>query len=142
MKFLIDTNIVSEFSKDSPDENVVDWFRDADEDCLFVSAMTVAELRRGIAILAEGQRKRLLDRWLTSSMLPRLSDRILVVDAAVADRWGRIVGTMKRQDATRHAMDAFIAATALIHSLAIVTRNVRDFSTYGVEVIDPFKPSS
>lgn len=142
MKFLVDTNVVSEFVRDDPNVNVIRWFEDADEDAVFLSAMTIAELRRGISILTDGQRKRRLDRWLGDDLIPRFSNRIIAVDEVVADCWGRFVGTLKRQDAARHAMDAFIAATALVHSLALATRNVRDFTSYGIKVVDPFQPLS
>ena len=142
MKFLVDTNVVSEFVRDDPNVNVIRWFEDADEDAVFLSAMTIAELRRGISILTDGQRKRRLDRWLGDDLVPRFSNRIIAVDEVVADRWGRFVGTLKRQDAARHAMDAFIAETALVHSLALATGNVRDFTSYGIKVVDPFQPLS
>ena len=142
MNFLVDTNVVSEFVRDDPDVNVIRWFEEADEDAVFLSAMTIAELRRGISILADGQRKRRLDRWLGDDLVPRFSSRIIAVDEIVADRWGRFVGNLRCQDVARHAMDAFIAATAFVHSLALATRNVRDFTSYGIKVVDPFQPLS
>ena len=138
----MDTNVVSEFARDEPNVSVIRWFEEADEDAVFLSAMTIAELRRGVAIMADGHRKRRLDRWLSVDLVPRFSERIIAVDEVVADRWGRFVGALKRQDAARHAMDAFIAATALVHSLVLATRNTHDFSSYGVELVDPFKPVS
>ena len=138
MNYLLDTNVVSEWVKPLPDPGVVAWLAQADEDRVFISITTLAELRHGIERLATGARRDRLDAWLTSELPARFGDRILPVDGGVADRWGRI--TARRQAAGRPigTMDAFIAATAERYDLSLVTRNLPDFVLLSLNLINPW----
>lgn len=138
MSFLLDTNVVSEWVKPRPDPGVVAWLAEADEDRVFLSVVTLAELRYGIERLAEGRRRRRLDAWLRDELPRRFEGRILAIDEAVADGWGTLV---RRREATGRpigVIDAFIAATAMVHRLALVTRNEKDFADGVGAIVNPW----
>jgi predicted nucleic acid-binding protein len=138
VSWLIDTNVVAEWVKPRPDERVVRWLAEADEDRLYLSVATLAEIRMGVEALAEGRRKHRLAAWLEDDLPNRFEGRILPVDAAVANAWGMVVARARAVGTTLGAMDAFFAATAAVHRLTLVTRNTRDFSTTGIELLDPW----
>jgi predicted nucleic acid-binding protein len=138
VNFLLDTNVISEWTKPRPNEGVIRWLADADEDRVLLSVVTLAELRYGVERLPVGARRRRLDGWLNGEILTRFEARILPVDAAIAHAWGAIVA---RRDAAGRPIgniDAFIAATAKHHELALVTRDVTDFEGLGLRLIDPW----
>ena len=138
MNFLLDTNVVSEWTRPRPDPGVVAWLAEADEDRTFISVITVTELRYGIDRLAPGVRRRRLDDWLRDDLALRFEGRVLSVDAAIADVTGKI---MARRDALGRpigTMDAFIAATAEFHDLTLVTRNVADFEPSAMKIVSPW----
>src|ERR1700693_6516382 len=91
MNVLLDTNLISEWIKPNPNAGVVAWLAGADEDRIFMSVVTLAELRHGIERLAAGQRRKRLNEWLEDELPQRFGDRVLPIDAAVAHSWGRIV---------------------------------------------------
>lgn len=138
MSFLLDTNVVSEWVRPRPDEGVVAWLAQADEDRVFISVVTLAELRYGIDRLAAGQRRRRLDEWLKGELPLRFEGRILPIDAAVADAWGRLTASREAAGRPIAVSNAFIAATAEVHGLALVTRNVPDFDTSVKAVVNPW----
>lgn len=138
MTFLLDTNVVSEWTKPRPDQGVVDWLAAVDEDRVFLSVITLAETRRGIERLAAGSRRQRLDTWLREVLAPRFEDRVLPVDATVADRWGTIVAARETAGRPIASMDALIAATAAVHALTLVTRNTRDFEGSVDAMLDPW----
>lgn len=135
MTYLLDTNVLSEIRRARPHPRVLEWWNDAPAGRLFVSSLTIGELRRGVGRLqarddhAQAQR---LAEWL-DGIAQQFDDRILPVDAAVAEFWGRLP-----QHQPIPVVDGLIAATALRHGLTVVTRNVRDFARTGVTVLDPF----
>jgi hypothetical protein len=136
--FLLDTNVVSEWTKPSPAAAVVRWLGDVDEDETLLSVVTLAELRHGVDRLPDGERRRRLDQWLSVDLTERFHGRIAEVDQAVADRWGRLVADGERRGVRPGAMDALIAATADVRGSVVVTRNVRDFAMMGTRVLDPW----
>ena len=138
MSFLLDTNAVSEWVKPRPDPGVVAWLAEADEDRIFVSVVTLAELRHGIERLAQGQRRRRLDAWLADDLPDRFAERILSIDAAIADAWGKLVAGREAAGRAIGTMDAWIAATAQVHALTLVTRDVRDFEGSVGAVVSPW----
>lgn len=135
MKFLVDTNVLSELRK-GPRANagVLDWFRSVDAAALHLSVLVIGELRQGVERLRrrDSPAAAKLDRWL-DELIERHADRTLPVDAAVADRWGRL-----NVPDPIPAVDGLLAATALVHSLTLVTRNTRDVRRTGVRHLDPF----
>ena len=137
MSYLIDTNVLSELRRKEPDGHVVQWMRQRPATTLHLSVLTLGELRKGIGGLPEGDRKtRLLD-WLEVELAGFFAGRILPVDAAVADRWGRLMAQAGRP---LPAIDGLLAATALTHGLTLVTRNVKDFQHPALTVINPWDP--
>jgi predicted nucleic acid-binding protein len=127
MSFLLDTNAVSEWVKLRPDPGVIGWMDAADEDRVFISVISLAELSYGVERLPAGKRRKRLEEWLQHELPLRFEGRILPVDADVAEAWGKIVSRSEAVGRPIGAMDAFLAATAEVHSLTLVTRNVSDF---------------
>ena len=138
MNFLLDTNLVSEWTKPRPNSGVVSWLADADEDRVFISVVTIAELRHGVERLAIGRRRKRLNEWIEGELLFRFDGRILPIDPATADAWGRIVAHRERLGRPIGAMDAFIAATAQVHKLTLATRNQTDFEASVAAVVNPW----
>ena len=127
MSFLLDTNAVSEWIKPRPNPGLIGWMEAADEDRIFISVVSLAELHYGVERMAAGRRRHRLEQWLQHDLPLRFESRILPVDANVAEAWGR---TVSRSEAAGHpigVMDAFLAATAETHQLTLVTRNISDF---------------
>jgi len=139
MSFLLDTNVVSEWTKARPDAGVAQWLSKVDEDSVYLSVITFAELRHGVERLASGKRRKELDEWLRTDLPLRFEQRILAVDAAVCDEWGRIVARHDSLGRPIHAMDALIAATAQVYALTLVTRNTADFEASLKSVVNPWK---
>ena len=135
MSFLVDTNVISELRKGArANARVLNWFRSADATALYLSVLVIGELRQGVERLRrrDPPAAAKLDRWL-HELIERHADRTLPVDAAVAERWGRL-----NVPDPIPAVDGLLAATALVHSLTLVTRNIRDVRTTGVRHLDPF----
>ena len=141
MNFLLDTNLVSEWTKPRPNLGVVRWLADADEDRVFISVVTIAELRHGVERLAIGRRRKRLNEWIEGELLFRFDERILPIDAATADAWGRIVAHREGLGRPIGTMDAFIAATAQVHKLTLATRNQTDFQASVAAVVNPWSES-
>lgn len=138
MNFLLDTNVVSEWTKSRPDTGVVAWLAEADEDRVFISVITVAELRHGIERLEAGERRDRLDTWLTEQVPQRFEERLLPVDAETANLWGRVMAQGQAAGRPPGTTDCFIAATVLQHDMTLVTRNVSDFEALGVRLVSPW----
>ncbi len=138
MSFLLDTNVVSEWTKPKPDAGVVAWLESQASRSSYLSTASWAELRRGIENLDDGARKARLLSWLNMDMIARFDDRLIVIDRGIAERWGALVAQARRQGIGLSAIDAFIAATALANNLTLVTRNIRDFEPLGVPVFNPW----
>lgn len=138
MKFLVDTNVVSEWVKPRPNEGVVAWMDEVDEDRVFISVVSLAELRHGVERMPSGARRRRLDEWLKEELPMRFEGRVLLIDRAVAEAWGRIVARCETGGRPISTMDGFIAATAEAHRLVLVTRNVSDFESSVKEIVNPW----
>jgi len=139
VSYLLDTNAVSEWFKPRPDPGVVAWLDQVDEDRTYLSVITLGELRKGVDRLAGGRRRDRLDRWLTGELPERFGGRLLPVDAVVADEWGRLLAGTGNAGSAVDDADALIAATAKVHGLQVVTRNVHHFAAAGVDVISPWQ---
>lgn len=127
MSFLLDTNVISEWVKPQPNADLMRWTASVDEDRVFLSVISLAELRYGIDRMVTGKRQARLEEWLRHELPLRFEGRILPVDPSVADACGRIVHRTELLGRSIEAMDAFLAATAEVHRLTLVTRNVSDF---------------
>ena len=133
--FLLDTNILSELRKAGRgDAGVRDWIQNADAEELFVSVIVLGEIRRGIERIRghDQNQARALEKWL-HGLTTRFADRILAVDELVADQWGYL-GLQQPVP----AQDAFLAATALVHGLTVVSRDEDGFRNTGVRLLNPF----
>ncbi|WP_435751410.1 type II toxin-antitoxin system VapC family toxin [Thauera sp. AutoDN2] len=135
MSYLIDTNVLSELRRKSPDPGVVAWFSQRPPATLHLSVLTLGEIRKGIEGVGDEVRKQSLIDWLETDLPTFFTGRILDVNGAVADRWGRLVAAAGRPLPT---IDSLLAATALEHDLVLVTRNTKDFAGLPVEVFNPW----
>jgi toxin FitB len=127
MRFLLDTNAVSEWVKPRPNPGLIGWMEAADEDRIFISVVSLAELHYGVERMAAGRRRSRLEQWLQHELPLRFESRIVPVDTHVAEAWGRTVSRSEAAGRSIGAMDAFLAATAETHQLTLVTRDVSDF---------------
>jgi predicted nucleic acid-binding protein len=127
MSFLLDTNAVSEWTKPRPNPGLIGWMESIDEDRVFISVITLAELSYGVERLAPGARRRRLEAWLGHEVPLRFEGRILPVDANIAEAWGKRLSRSAAAGRPIGAMDAFLAVTAEFHHLTLVTRDVSDF---------------
>ena len=139
MSYLLDTNVISELVRTSPSAKVVGWFDDIPDEALHLSVLSLGEIRRGVERLADGARKERLRLWLENDLPAWFGNRLLNVDAEVAERWGRLLAAVGRP---LPAVDSLLAATALHHELRLVTRNARDFADLpGLDVVNPWEMS-
>ena len=135
MSFLLDTNVLSDLRKPRPNPALVQWFSEQDADDLFVSVITIGEIRQGIEQLRRRNARRaaVINQWM-DDLIQVYGDRVLGVDQTVADQWGRL-----RAIRSLPVLDALIAATARVHRLTVVTRNEKDFAELDVLVLNPSK---
>jgi len=138
MNFLLDTNVISEPMKPRPNAGVLAWLAEVDEDSVFLSVVTVTELRYGIERLATGRRRDRLDAWLRKDLTSRFGKRILPVDFEIADACGRLVAQSESVGRPMEPRDAFIAATAEVCRLTLVTRNASDFEATVKTIVTPW----
>ena len=139
MSYLLDTNVLSELRRKTPDAGVCAWMAQRPVSSMYLSVLTLGELRKGIEGVSDPVRHLALSNWLQTELPLFFMGRVLSVDAPVADRWGRLVAAAGRPVS---AIDSLLAATALAHGLHMVTRNTKDFEGLGIEVINPWTGSA
>jgi predicted nucleic acid-binding protein len=140
--FLIDTNVLSEYNRPGgPHAGVKRWLETTDRQSQHVSVITLAEIQKGIELLAEGRRRFQLEQWLKQDLEAWFLGRIIPVDRLVAGRWATLVAQGARAGRILPTVDSLIAATALAYDLTIVTRNTRDFEDIGATLINPWEAS-
>jgi predicted nucleic acid-binding protein len=139
MNYLLDTCILSEFTRHTPSEKVIRWVDNIDEEKLFLSAITIGEIQRGIERLPESHRKTELLVWVNNGLIQRFGERILPLDSQTMFLWGSLTARMENSGQPVPVMDSLIVATALQNNLIIVTRNVSDFLPCGVQLINPWE---
>ncbi|HEY6352757.1 MAG TPA: type II toxin-antitoxin system VapC family toxin [Candidatus Angelobacter sp.] len=137
--FLLDTNCISEAISARPSPNVESWMQSVDQALLYLSVLTLGEIRKGLARLAQGQRRTRLESWLEIEVQARFSGRILPIDAAIADRWGLLEAEARRKGRPLSTIDGLLAATALHYNLTMVTRNVTDLTDLYIPVLNPWE---
>ena len=138
MSFLLDTNVLSEPTKERPNSGVLTWLSQVNEDQVFVSVVTITELRYGVERLPIGKRRERLDGWLRRDLILRFEGRILPVDLPIADACGGLMARSESIGRPMEARDAFIAATAEAHGLTLVTRNASDFEPILKAIMSPW----
>ena len=136
MNLLLDTNVLSEVQRPAPELRVLGWLDAVDEDRVFISVASIAELRRGIALMDDGRRRDALAGWLANDLPERFAERVLPIDLAIAEHWGDLMAQSRRSGVALSVMDGFFAATALAKDLTLVTRNVKDFTSFGVPLFN------
>lgn len=136
--FLLDTNVISELIRPKPEPRVTAWIHATDENLLFLSVLTLGEIRKGIAGLRESWRRIALESWLDSDLALRFAARILSIDEGVADRWGRLAAQAASAARLLPVIDGLLAATALHHNLTLVTRITKDVEITGVPLFNPW----
>jgi toxin FitB len=135
VSYLLDTNILSETVCRNPNQAVLAWLDELPSDALFISVLTLGEIRKGVEGLSDKRRREKLRLWLEHELPAWFEGRVLPIDLAVADHWGRLLGQVRRPVP---AIDSLLAATAVHYELRLVTRNAADFNYPGLEVINPF----
>lgn len=139
MRYLLDTNVVSELLAREPDPRVVRWVDDLDPHGVYLSVVTVGELQKGIEKLPDSRRKTDLRGWLEGDLLVRFGGRMLVLDVGAMLAWGAMMGRLERAGRPLPAMDSIIAALALHHDCTLATRNEADFEGTDVRIVNPWE---
>lgn len=135
--YLLDTNVVSEYSRARPpDAQVRKWVDAQREEFLHLSVMTLGEIRKGATLLPAGDKRQRLEMWLETDLPKRFASRLLPIDGPVAEIWGAMAGQAQLAGVALAIIDGLVAATAIHHRLTVATRNVRDFSAWGAPVIN------
>jgi predicted nucleic acid-binding protein len=137
--FLLDTNCISELVRPRPERRVLRWVEAAGETLLYLSVLTLGEIRKGLAGLPQGRRRTHLETWLRVELEARFAGRIMPIDSAIADRWGLLAAEAKRKGKTLPIIDGLLAATAIHHNLTIVSRNTSGFTSVEVQVLNPWE---
>jgi len=139
LSWILDTNVVSELARKKPNPRVMEWLGDHPLGQCYISAITLGEIQQGISKTRDASYATQLQNWLELDILPMLSGRILPIDEAVALQWGRWMGEFMKRGRPLPALDAMLAATAIVHDLTLVTRNMEDLETLPVKLHNPWE---
>jgi tRNA(fMet)-specific endonuclease VapC len=139
MIYLLDMCVISELVAKQPSLRVVDFVDGLDSDDVYLSVIAIGEIAKGIEKLPKSKRKQELYYWLKEDLLVRFDGRIIPLDTEVLMQWGILVVRLESTGITLPAIDSLIAATTLTHKLTLVTRNVNDFSSTGIEIVNPWE---
>jgi predicted nucleic acid-binding protein len=134
---LLDTNVISELVRPAPEPKVTAWMASTKEELLYLSVLTLGEIRKGAEKMKDTSRRTAIEAWLSGHLAVRFAGRILAIDAQVADRWGRLAAGAP-PGAPLRVIDGLLAATAIHHNLTLVTRNVRDVTASGAALFNPW----
>ena len=135
---MVDTNIPSELTRDTPDVRVATFLENAGRERVYLSLITLGEICKGIDVLPLSRKRTGLQEWLDRDVRVRFAGRILPVTEYVAERWRHLAAAAKRRGVTVTVVDGILAATALEHDLTLATRNIRDFADLGVALLNPW----
>ena len=138
MNYILDTCVVSDLRKKTPNKNLVKWIEAQNEWDLYLSVLTLGEIEQGIASLKDKKQSEIILSWLNQSLVPRFEHRILTVDEKVAIAWGKIRGKAQKQGLTLPVIDSLIAATALCLGATVITENKTDFERCGCLLLSPW----
>ena len=137
--YLLDTNVLCEGAKKAPDQSVIAWLAQSHDSTQYVSVLTLGEVQRGVSKSVSAVQRKRLAEWLRDGLLREFEGRVLPVDWPVAEAWALLTAKCEAHGRPLPAIDALLAATALVHDLTVVTRNSRDFAGTGVRVLNPWK---
>ncbi len=138
MKYLLDTCAISELVKRKPSKKVLQWIQGCDEDAIYLSVLTIGEIQKGIAKLADSKRKALIQQWLDHDLHNRFVGRIIPISEEIAATWGLIMAEAEKKGKPIPSIDSLIGATAIAHNLTIVTRNTEDLAGTGARLLNPW----
>lgn len=136
---LLDTNVLSELFRPDPNERLVKWFEKQEPQSLYLSVFVLAEIRAGIERLPQSEKRRTLEKWMNNFVRPNFEGRVLSFDPSAADVWGKLSAKEQKAGRPRPTIDLMIAAIAISQSLALATRNIKDFDGLGIILINPFE---
>lgn len=139
MSYLLDTCFLSEFTRKNPHPKAVEWLKNQNETELYLSVLTIGELEKGIHQLSDGKKKRQIRDWFENFVRRHLLERALPVDEKIASKWGSMQAEAEKNGRRLPTLDSLIAATALVHDLVIVTRNVQDMEASGAKIFNPWE---
>lgn len=135
MKYLLDTNVISEAMKAKPNKKVMQWTSQIPLENLFISVLSLGEIRKGVEKLLDSKKKQKLNTWLDVELANSFDGRVVSVDEHIAECWGRMLARAQRPIA---AIDGLLAATAIHVDMTLVTRNTKDFAGLPVELFNPW----
>jgi predicted nucleic acid-binding protein len=138
VKYLLDTCVISELVKPTPSRKVVDWLNEMPSEALFLCAITIGEVRKGLTKLPESGKKERLTLWLNTLFI-EYKERILSIDLMVCENWGVLQGNAEKAGAPMSTIDSLIAATTYTHNLTLATRNENDFTPSNIPIVNPWK---
>lgn len=138
MRYLLDTNIISEFISKTPNQNVINYILPLDENDLYLSVITIGEIKTGIEKLEYGSKKEKLLHWLENDLLNRFEDRIVDIDTSIMLQWGVINNKLKKLGKPLPIIDSLIGATSEIKDFILITRNEKDFQNLNIKIVNPF----
>jgi toxin FitB len=139
VNYILDTNVVSELVAQQPDPKVLSWLESIPAEHIYLSAITIGELVKGVEKLPDSKRKSDLLTWLMNDLLVRFEDHILSVDVRVMMVWGKLIAHLEAIGKPMPAIDSLLAATAETHGHSLVTRNVQDFVNAGIALLNPWE---
>lgn len=138
MKYLLDTCVISELVKPAPDRKVVDWLHEVSSETLFLSVITIGEIRKGLTKLPDSKKKERLTLWL-NTLLDEYKEQILPIDLIVAENWGTLQGKAETEGTPMSSIDSLLAATTYTYNLTLVTINESNFPLNSITFINPWK---
>lgn len=138
MKYILDTNIISELISKKPNKKVIIFLQNISDDDLYLSVVTIGEIKFGIDNLQDSEKKKKLLNWLYNDLFKRFEGKIVDVDSDIMLKWGYLTSTLKKKGKPMPMMDAMIAATSISKNFTLITRNEKDFSNLDLEIINPF----
>jgi len=138
LKYLVDTCVISEIVKPCPDKLLIEWLLETPSDRLYLSVLTVGEIRKGVSKLPSSRKKAKLTEWL-NTLIEDYKDRILSVDLTVSENWGEMQSSAEKEGLTLATIDGLIASIARTHNLILVTRNENDFQGCDIPLFNPWK---
>ncbi len=138
MNYLLDTNVISELISKQPNKNVLSFIQELDEDNIYLSVITIGEIKSGIENLKDQIKKEKLSSWLYSDLLERFQNKIIDINVEIMIEWGSINQNLKSTGKSLPIMDSLIGATCIVKDLTLVTRNEKDFINLDIKIVNPF----